>query len=218
MPVSTDGTPSRSCPAQKRKNFVSRARTTSLRSVVLSRPKPKRTRPCRAAPTGDDRAPGRLGPPPVCRLPGRWRSRRCPARSASTQEKARAPATKATGLRTPSQGPAMASAGTKKGKTQKESVQTRCRRCRVLRSRSAVWGRLPPCLCLPLVPGQASAGGRAPRRLASGVAPNCVLQRHTRRTGSGVRPNRPGETFSDSPDTRRFELVPSEDLQQAGSP
>ena len=30
-----DGTPSRSCPAQKRKNFVSRARTTSLRSVVL---------------------------------------------------------------------------------------------------------------------------------------------------------------------------------------
>ena len=39
---------------------------------------------------------------------GRWRSRRCPARSASTHEKARAPATRATGLRSPP----------KKGKTE----------------------------------------------------------------------------------------------------
>src|ERR1017187_1863100 len=51
--------------------------------------------------------------------------------------------------------------------------------CRVLRSRSAVWGRLPrhqP--LLPLVPGLASpAAARVPHRLASGsgVAPNCVL-------------------------------------------
>src|ERR1017187_4187134 len=36
-----DRTLSRPCPAQKRKNFVSRARTTSLRSVVLSAWGPK---------------------------------------------------------------------------------------------------------------------------------------------------------------------------------
>jgi hypothetical protein len=59
---------------------------------------------------------------------------------------------------------------------------------------------------LPLVPVLASAGARAPHRLASGVAPNCVLRRHTRRTGSGLRPNRPGETFSDSPETRPFRI------------
>jgi hypothetical protein len=36
-----DRTLSRPCPAQKRKNFVSRARTTPLRSVVLSAQNPK---------------------------------------------------------------------------------------------------------------------------------------------------------------------------------
>src|ERR1017187_2690962 len=68
-----DGTPSRSCPVSKRKNFVSRARATPLRCVALSRPKPKeanyavprRDATRRAAPTGAARAPGWLGPPPV---------------------------------------------------------------------------------------------------------------------------------------------------------
>ena len=55
---------------------------TALRAPF--RPKPKTTRPRRAAPTGEDRPPSWLGPPPVasagplCRLPGGgWRSRRC---------------------------------------------------------------------------------------------------------------------------------------------
>ena len=45
-----------------------------------------------------------------------------------------------------------------------------------------------------------------PHRLASGVAPNCVLQRHTRRTVSGLRPNRPGETISDSPESHPYRI------------
>ena len=107
----------------------------------------------------------------------------------------------------------------KKGKTQKESVQTRCRRCRVLRSRSAVWGRLPrhqP--LLPLVPGLASpAAARVPHRLASGVAPNCVLADANEKDRQVRRlPDRPGETFSMLPDTRPFELMPSGTFGQAG--
>ena len=59
------------CPAQKSKNFVSRARTTPLRSVVLSRPTTQEEQDG-AVPGG----PGCLWPLPVCRLPGGGRIRR----------------------------------------------------------------------------------------------------------------------------------------------
>src|ERR1019366_6661417 len=60
----TDKTLSCSCPAQKRKNFVSRARTTSLRSVVLSAQKLQKEPNC-DVPGG----PSCMWQPPVCRLP-----------------------------------------------------------------------------------------------------------------------------------------------------
>lgn len=63
---SNDRTLSRSCPVQKRKNFVSRVRTTPLRSVVLSaqeKAKHNQTVPCR--PHRQDPAPRCLGPPLV---------------------------------------------------------------------------------------------------------------------------------------------------------
>jgi hypothetical protein len=76
----TPGQVSCSCPVQKRKNFVSRARATPLRCVALSRPNPKEPNyavPRRAAPTGWTALRVPLGPPPVrqswgraCRPPG----------------------------------------------------------------------------------------------------------------------------------------------------
>ena len=60
-----------SCPAQKSKNFVSRARTTPLRSVVLFPPKTKRTEPL---PCREDRV--------AC---GRCRSAACPVVGGSAE-------------------------------------------------------------------------------------------------------------------------------------
>jgi hypothetical protein len=61
-----------SCPAQKSKNFVSRARTTPLRSVVLFPPKTKRTEPL---PCREDRV--------AC---GRCRSAACPVVGGSAED------------------------------------------------------------------------------------------------------------------------------------
>ena len=84
-----DGTLSCSCPVQKRKNFVSRAPATPLRCVALSRPKPKRTRLCRAAPRPPGRtvlcvALGRQSRAAVSLPLGGWRTRCPPCRSPPT--------------------------------------------------------------------------------------------------------------------------------------
>ena len=88
-----DGTPSRSCPVQKRKNFVSRAQGP-LRCAAWPFPaqnQKNHTRPCRAAPTGRTVLRVGLGrhrsakAEPLCRPPCGWRGRRCPPTVAARQ-------------------------------------------------------------------------------------------------------------------------------------
>ena len=94
-----DTVPFLSCPEAQKLRFQG-ARATPLRCAALSRPKPKRTRLCRAAPTGwtalrvglgRHRVFARAGPP--CCPPGGWRGRRAvrPAAACPTTDAARQP-------------------------------------------------------------------------------------------------------------------------------
>ena len=91
--ANNDRTPSRSCPASKRKNFVSRAQGP-LRCAAWPFPaqnQKNHTRPCRAAPTGRTVLRVGLGrhrsakAEPLCRPPCGWRGRRCPPTVAARQ-------------------------------------------------------------------------------------------------------------------------------------
>ena len=79
-----DTVPFLSCPEAQKLRFQG-ARATPLRCAALSRPKPKRTRLCRAAPTGwtalrvglGRHRSAKVGAGPAVRPVGGWRSRRC---------------------------------------------------------------------------------------------------------------------------------------------